>query len=278
MFSFQIRNTLGGLIFMSAMVFWPAAGGASAESGKLAVVLPQRVDLRSEFGKWGLPLRQQGARGTCSVFTMTGAIEYALAEQRGRGTVLSVEFLNWAAHQGKANPGDGGYFSDLWNGYEHYGVCAETNLAYRPTFDPTLRPDEKALTEAKKTKRAHLRLEWIKPWDVKTGLTVEQFLNLQQTLAAGWPVCAGFRWPKHEAWHEQILQMVPATEVFDGHSILLVGYREDQVQPGGGVFLIRNTGGGLADGAVPYDYVRAYVNDAAWVRSGRGGSKARLVD
>jgi hypothetical protein len=268
-FSTRFWIAFGGLFLLAAMVHWPTAPASAAESAKPPEVLAQSVDLRPAFGKWGLPLRQQGARGTCSVFTMTGAIEYALAEQRGTGTVLSVEFLNWAAHQGKANPGDGGYFSDLWTGYEQFGICAETNLAYRPAFDPALRPDEQALAAAREIRRVNLRLEWIKSWEVKTGLTDEQFLNLQRTLAAGWPVCAGFRWPKHEVWHEQILQMVPAVDVFDGHSILLVGYREDQAQPGGGVFLIRNTGGGAVDGAVPFEYVRAYVNDAASVKPRR---------
>ncbi len=60
----------------------------------------------------------------------------------------------------------------------------------------------------------------------------------------------------------------------DGHSVLLVGYRDDKTQPGGGVFLIRNSAGPSRDGMMTYEYVRAYLNDAAWIDfrgAGKGG-------
>jgi C1A family cysteine protease len=61
--------------------------------------------------------------------------------------------------------------------------------------------------------------------------------------------------------------MCPANAVYDGHSILLVGYRDDANQPGGGVFLFRNTNNGGHDGSMPYIYAQAYVNDAVWIDS-----------
>jgi C1A family cysteine protease len=61
--------------------------------------------------------------------------------------------------------------------------------------------------------------------------------------------------------------MCPPEDVFDGHSVLLVGYKDDATQPGG-VFIIHNSGGGSREGYLPYEYVRAYMNDAAWI--GRG--------
>ena len=73
------------------------------------------------------------------------------------------------------------------------------------------------------------------------------------------------RWPKQARWEQNVLQMCPPDAVFDGHSVLLVGYREDEKQPGGGVFLIRNSGGDRRDGLLSYAYVRAYMNDAAWI-------------
>ncbi len=113
---------------------------------------------------------------------------------------------------------------------------------------------------------ANLQFHWIKPWNVNTGLAEDQFRQIKRTLSRGWPVCGGFRWPKHEVWQNEILQMVPAFDVFDGHSVLLVGFKEDASLPGGGVFLIRNSGGGAHDGALPYEYVRAYMNDGAWIQ------------
>jgi hypothetical protein len=112
---------------------------------------------------------------------------------------------------------------------------------------------------------AGLRFHWIKEWDVNTGLTNAQLLAIRRTLNAGWPVCGGSRWPKQERWVEEVLQMCPPDAVRDGHSVLLVGYRDDPAQPGGGVFLFRNTSRDGRDGSMPYAYAQAYMNDAAWV-------------
>jgi len=58
--------------------------------------------------------------------------------------------------------------------------------------------------------------------------------------------------------------MCPPEDVFDGHSIILSGYKDDPNQPGGGVFIIRNSGGDSRDGFMSYEYVKAYMNDAVW--------------
>lgn len=226
---------------------------------------PQSVDLRPMLEKWGLPPRRQGGRGTCSVFTIVGALEFAAAKKQGRGTRLSVEFLNWAGHKAVNRTADGGFFHELWQGYETYGICAEEDLPYQPQYDENLQPPATAMENAKKMKSLGLRLRWIKVWDVKTGLTDAQFAEIKRTLAQGFPVCGGFRWPKQAQWKEDVLQMCPPEDVFDGHSVLLVGYRDDEKQPGGGVFIIRNAGGNGSDGYLPYEYARAYMNDAAWV-------------
>ncbi len=196
---------------------------------------------------------------------MVGALEYALASRQQTGTVLSIEFLNWASNQATTNSHDGGFFADLWSGFEAFGICPEGTLPYLQDYNPQLQPDALALQRAQEAAKSHLRLHWIKPWNVATDLTEEQFLEIKRTLSSGWPVCGGFRWPKREHWQKGVLEMAAAREVFDGHSVLLVGYKDDAAQPGGGAFLIRNSGGGVADGAMPYEYVRTYMNDAAWV-------------
>jgi hypothetical protein len=110
-----------------------------------------------------------------------------------------------------------------------------------------------------------LELHWLKEWNVHTGLKDSEFSGIRRTLESGWPVCAGMRWPKHEKWSGEVLQMCAPEEVRDGHSVLLVGYRDDAAQPGGGVFLFRNTSNGGRDGALPFGYARAYINDALWI-------------
>ena len=96
-------------------------------------------------------------------------------------------------------------------------------------------------------------------------MTDEQFVAVKETLSKQWPVCGGFLWPKAPEWQNDVLQMASRENVRDGHSVLLVGFRDDSSQPGGGVFLIQNTSKGPRDGALSYEYVRAYMNDAAWI-------------
>lgn len=231
--------------------------------------LPDAVDLRPRFQQWGLDPRRQGPRGTCSVFTVAGALEFAVASRLGRGTRLSVEFLNWAGHQAADRRADGGFFSELWDGYAAYGISPEEALPYRESYDADLQPEPRVLEAAQGLQQFDLRLHWIKAWDPTTGLTGSQLDAIRQTLAHGRPVCGGFRWPKQARWEQDVLQLCPPEEVFDGHSVLLVGYRSDP-DHAGGLFLIRNSGGEGRDGFLPYDYARAYMNDAAWVDAGTG--------
>jgi hypothetical protein len=240
---------------------------ASSPGAAARAAFPRAVDLRPEFQKWELRPRQQGDRPTCSAFTVAGALEFAVARRQRQGARLSVEFLNWAANQDGGEPKDGGFFSDLWRGFSRYGICREEELPYRSRFDPGESPPPAALAEAKQRLALGLRFHWIKEWDVKTGLTDDHLQGIRKVLAAGWPVCGGFRWPKQEQWIDDVLQWCPADAVRDGHSVLLVGYRDDPAQPGGGVFLFRNTSRDGRDGLMSYAYAQAYMNDAAWVDS-----------
>jgi len=226
---------------------------------------PRSVDLRPSFERWGLEPRSQGSRPTCSVFTLTGALEYAAANVQQRGERLSVEFLNWAANQTGRGVRDGGFFSEMWAGFTAHGICTEKDMPYRTEFSATNLPSAKAQAEADAKLALGLQLHWIKKWNVKTGLSTKEFSAIKRTLHAGWPVCGGLRWPKQDQWKDDVLQMCPPSEVFDGHSVLFVGYRDDVGQPGGGVFIFRNTNRGGRDGFMPYAYAQAYLNDAVWI-------------
>ncbi len=227
--------------------------------------LPGSVDLRPEFERWGLGPRRQGSRPTCSAVTLAAALEFAAARRQRHGVRLSVEFLNWAAGAVRGRAADGGFFSELWAGFAAHGICAEEDMPYRPAFDPGTPPDAGALSGARTRLLFGLRLHWVKEWDVATGLTDEHLRKVKQTLGQGWPVCAGLRWPRQAEWRDGILQMCPPAAVYDGHSVLLVGYRDQADQPGGGVFLFRNSSGEGRDAGMPYAYAQAYTNDAAWV-------------
>ncbi len=241
---------------LSEPVSPPAAG---------ADLLPPSIDLRPGMQQWGLTPRLQGKRPTCSVFTVVGALEFGAARKQGRASRFSVEFLNWAGNQVAREDQDGGFFSDLWKGFATYGICAEEELPYAPKFDTGLAPGSAVLAKAKAALSLGLQFHWIKEWDVKTGLAPGQSLEIKRTLSRGWPVCGGFRWPRQEKWDHEVLQMCGPDAVYDGHSVLLVGYRDDAAQAGGGVFLFRNTSRDGRDGAMPFAYAQAYMNDAAWV-------------
>ena len=223
------------------------------------------VDLRPAFKKWGLDILLQGSRDTCSVFTMAGSLEYALAMKQGTGMRLSVEYLNWASNQVTNKNQDGSFFSDLWRGFEAYGVCPEQEMPYQDKFDPDLVPSEQVRTVARKLLENKFRRHWIKRWNVNTGLTESQLAAIKQTLRQQWSVCGGFRWPKKKVeWDKKSVDLPSAEGVVDGHSVLLIGYQDDPQQPGGGAFIFRNTNDGR-EGWMTYEYAGAYMNDAMWI-------------
>lgn len=227
------------------------------------MTLPAEIDLAPRLEALGLPRRDQGKRPTCSVFTVANALDYALAAPTGSGVPVSVEYLNWAARQGKDRTDDGGFFSEIWAGYEAHGCCPEADFPYLAEHDPLLQPDP-ALQSLARERRLPLRLEWIKEWDPDTGVTPEQMSLIRATLAGGRPVCGGLRWPREPVWTHEVLEMCPAEAVFDGHSVLLIGYRTEPALPGGGAFRIRNSNR-PASGFLPYAYVAQNLNDAAWI-------------
>jgi hypothetical protein len=256
------------IFFLLAAALFPLPGSP----GQTAALRPA-VDLRPALEASGLTPLVQGKRGTCSVFVMTQALEFALAGREGRGRRFSAEFLNWASNRATNDREDGGFFSELWKGFAAYGICLESEMPYADAFDPGAEPSPAALKSAAPRREAGLRFNWIKEWDPKRGLSDEELRRVLETLGRGWPVCGGFLWPKKAVWTEGILGMCPREQVFDGHSLLLVGYRNDPKQPGGGVLLIRNSGGSDRDGFVTYEYARAYMNDAAWIGVGTPSSR-----
>lgn len=226
---------------------------------------PSSADLRSDAERWNLPRRDQGARGTCSVFAMLGAVEWAVGRADGKTEHLSVDFANWAKNSGRLDQYDGGKFSDIWAGIQHYGLCRESLMPYRNAFDPNVSPSAEALAEAQKFRERTMTFHWIKEWNPQTGLTNVQICCIRRIIANGWPVCVGLRWPKHPEWKDNVLQMAEPDAIFDGHSVLFVGYQDDENAPGGGYFIYRNTNRPQSDERMPYAYAKQYANDAAYI-------------
>jgi hypothetical protein len=250
-------------IFFQAMKFMVFGDPSLRLPGK-SLPLPAAVDLRPMLEKEGITPRQQGSRGTCSVFTVTTALEDALARLDKPTGRLSVEYLNWASNSSVGQAADGGFFSDLWTGYHDHGICLESEMPYAANFDPNRKPEPAAIDHARQ-QASRLRMNWIKPWDVSTGLTDGHFSAIRKTLAAGHPVCTGLRWPKKAEWVNGVLKMCPPDAVFDGHSVLITGYQADSAQPGGGTLSFYNSNRPEVECRMPWEYARAYMNDAMWI-------------
>jgi hypothetical protein len=228
------------------------------------------VDLRPTIKTMGIDIRPQGDRGTCSVFAMTFLLEYMYAKQKGSTNPdFSEEYLNYASNLAINQFQDGGFFDALDLGYQTYGIVNEAQAPYHNSYNPPYVASAAMLATGAAI-APKFKATFIKPWDVTTGLTPGELQGIENTLHAGRPVAVGVRWPSNfqtETIHGiQLMKTPPASGVFDGHSIDLVGYKASNSFPGGGYFIFRNsygTGFGVDGyGFMSFDYAKKYVNDA----------------
>ena len=238
----------------------------------LAAPPPGSVDLAPEFAKLGLTPLQQGARDDCSLFAVTALAEFELAKSTPDDVKrLSEEFLIWAAHSASATKaGDQAMFYEAVHGLNADGICTTKLMPYAKARDARNKPSNEAMTDAR-TRGERWRILWIKRWDVKSGLSAGELSAVKQALSHGHPVACGLRWPKKLDGFE-ILNVLPAKDVEDGHSIAFTGYEDDPKKPGGGVLYFRNSygpkWGNRGYGVMSYAYAEAYGNDAVWVQLG----------
>jgi len=258
-------------VFVTAFVLPSLMAQKSSE-------LPKSVNLAPEFQKLGLPAREQGDRDTCSLSAVTGAASFELArENPKKAHQLSEEFLIWAGNEASGAKGDQAMFYKAVMGLNSLGICSDTQMPYEAKSDPARKPSTAALKEARAN--AHRwEVHWIKRWDVTQQLSETQLHEIRHAIAEGFPVVCGLRWPKKGS---DLIDVSAVDKVFDGHSILLVGYEDDAKRPGGGVFVFRNSAGPKwgNDGysQMSYAYVRTYANDSMWLKLGASGSEIPSV-
>jgi hypothetical protein len=249
-----------------AMFPWLAAASAFADEP-----LPGEVDLRESFSSLGLSPKVQGKRGTCSVFAIAGVVEYELCRTSGKSVRLSEEFLNWAKCEVCESKKDGGRFDLLTVGLQVHGICRQDLMPYHKVWDPEVVPAGDALKDAKA--RTDVTARWIKQYNPTTPLTDGQMHAIKASLAEGHPVAAGLRWPrKLRIGKGAVVDHRRGDEIFDGHSIIFMGYTDDPEQPGGGLVLFRNAWGerwaDKGHAYLTYAYVREFTNDALGFRIG----------
>lgn len=230
------------------------------------------VDLRHEIDALGIAIRpSQFDRGTCSVFAMTFLLEFMYARNYGlKSQDFSEEYLNYASNLAIGEKVDGGFFDDIDRGYQSYGIVNEALVPYKSFFDPNLKVAPETIAKGSAI-APRLKPQFIKPWDVNTGLTPTQLFSIIVQLKSGRPVAAGLRWPlKGKFAFEKVLgvpliKMVPPSDVVDGHSIDFVGYKVSKKFPGEGYFVFRNSWGTdfgeKGYGYMSFEYARKYTND-----------------
>jgi Papain family cysteine protease len=242
------------------------------------------VDLRPKIRQFGLPIRNQGNRGTCTVFATTFLIEYQKAGMSGSSgaRVLSEEYLNWAGNKVSHESSDGGFFTKFIPGYETWGIAGAKQMTYRATYNPThpVRPSKAAIASAQAMFPVKYPFVILKVWDNSKGMTRAELQRALAALRSGRPVATGIWWLSTFATVNvdgvPLLKDYPRSAnsnpdpsknpMFDGHSIDLVGFKQSPAFPGGGYFIFRNSfGRSFGDagyGFVSFQYLRAYSNDA----------------
>lgn len=156
------------------------------------------------FEKYGITVKDQGSRGTCSVFAIVGVLEFEYAHRLRQTEPLSVEYLNWASKMVTDEIIDGSFFNDAIDGLKKYGICSNDYFPYYYTnYTKKVQPSDAALKDAEGRKNAEII--WIKEWDPEKGMTLEQLNIVKHQINEEHPVAIGFQWPKKG---EQFRRMV----------------------------------------------------------------------
>lgn len=219
----------------------------------------KKVDLRPIIESFGIRIKHQGNRPTCSVQTMTFLFEFAYAKMWGaRFANLSVEYLNHmtnVATQGSGGSNaDGDLFHQIEKGYKTYGMIPESVLPYQAnydyaTVDKMIVPYMRSLGKSLIQNNSALQVTYIKKIDGSIGLDNSQMNKIKEYLDKGVPVGFG-----------------------RAHCLAIVGYEESVTLPGGGNFIMRNsvgiTQGEKGYDIVSFDFVKNNANDIVVVEHG----------
>jgi len=268
---FHLRARISAALKCQALIICLVV---SAGIGK-AAPLPSQASVVPELEKGGLTALDQGDRDDCSLFAITGVAE--LESFRRPATPherLSEEYLIWASRQFSGNKDDQAMFYEAVAGLNALGVCPAEAMPYARKPDLSLKPSPEAIEQAREL-RERWNVHWIKRWSVDSRLSEQELDSIKAALAKGHAVACGLRWPK-DLKGSALLAPPKPDQVFDGHSIMLVGY-EDAPGGNGGKFTFRNSSGpGWGEngyGTISYAYARTYANDALWLQLGPPGSE-----
>ncbi len=257
-------------VILAALLCGVTTPAVAEEQTADSAVPPPLVDLRPEFEKFNLAVRQQGKRGACQVFAMVGVIEFQLA-RRGERVDLSEQFIMWAANQATGRNRIEGFNPDLLiAGLKQYGICDDSLMPYVPRTEAIAKPSANAIENAKS--RNPCKVTSIKHWIANIGFVDKDIKEITGWLENGTPVTSTLCWPSGlndeqivDARHFIVDKNVDGKSK-NGHGVILVGYGLDDKMAGGGYFILRNSWGPeFADqgyAKITFEYAKKYGTDA----------------
>lgn len=211
------------------------------------------------------PIRDQGKRGTCVAFSTCAVMEYMTSRANKPNQNFSEQYLYWVVKKFDGYPKDGTWLTFSFPIAKEGGTCKESLWPYEPDSIPNdlthgHPPDElacktDALTNA--LARAIRIREYRRPESIKAQL------------AQGRPVAIAI--PVFKSWYDDPasrlsgnihLPLKSDRFALSGHAIVLVGYGDDESEPGGGYFIVRNSWGGRWGRESPFSAGYGYISYA----------------
>ena len=235
--------------------------------------IPTSFSLRNEYDALDVVVKDQGQRGTCTIFGTLGVMEFHLAKQN-KYVQLSEQFAAWAANQishtgGKRN----GYAAtDVMEGIKKYGITTEEIMPYKDKGGIG-RPSKVVLADAATRKNVGVTVfkqlpeDWSK---FKPGFTQDEIQAICGALTEGLPVTATVSWHYGEGGYDTNFIVRLSGSNSSGHVVVLVGYELSKKYPEGGCFIFRQSWGkdygdkGYA--RLTFEYVKRHGWDAYAIR------------
>ena len=232
--------------------------------------LPASYSLLPEYVRYNLPVQQQQA-DNCWAYSIVSCMELELSRARKQTVTLSGPYLTWAA--AKADPdaidSAGSNYGRAARALERFGISEIANLKTEGDRAEHITSASSATLEKALLTAKGVRLDWLRFWHRPLGLSDAEMLSIKEHITSGHPVSIGMMWPKELQVPDPVNCLLAncktEDETSDGHCVALVGYEDNESQPGGGAFIIRNNWGtgwmqnGYA--RISYDYIRRFAND-----------------
>lgn len=230
----------------------------------------------------GPPRSQGGERMTCVGFASTAAFEAFVAKQNGIPPLadeLSPQHLYCLCKAADGSAKARGTFARVaFEQLRDTGVCRESVWRYQPAQKPNDEGQGPVPKAAKDDARKIGQFLELPPTSVQD---VRAQVARQRCVVITIPVFLSWYTNNAVADSGNITMPLPGERALSGHTMCIVGYRTDtpitnQPNPGGGVFVIRNSWGddwgklskfGPSHGTLPYDYLSSYGREAYCIDS-----------